>query len=83
MEDHNLRTAVHAPDSLDLAPSDFFFFGHVKRTLQGKEFQSTGGRLHTAGQIVTDIPADTLMATFHQWTDGLQACLHTGGEFVE
>jgi hypothetical protein len=30
MEDHYSRTAPRPPNSLDLAPSDFFLFGHVK-----------------------------------------------------
>jgi hypothetical protein len=38
LEDKNLKSAPHPPYSPDLAPSDFFLFGHVKRLLQGTEF---------------------------------------------
>jgi hypothetical protein len=33
MEDHSLKTALHLPYCPDLAPSDFFLFGYVKRAL--------------------------------------------------
>jgi hypothetical protein len=66
MEDQNLRTASHSLYSPDLAPSDFVLFGHVKRALKGAEFQNPGEFLDAVVQIVTDIPLDTLTATFHQ-----------------
>jgi histone-lysine N-methyltransferase SETMAR len=40
LEDTNLKSALHAPYSSDLALSDFFLFGQVKRLLQGTEFQT-------------------------------------------
>jgi histone-lysine N-methyltransferase SETMAR len=40
MEERGLRTAPYPPYSPDLASSDFFLFGYVKRALQGSEFQT-------------------------------------------
>jgi hypothetical protein len=34
------NSAPHSPDSPDLAPSDFFLFGHIKRMMQVTEFQT-------------------------------------------
>jgi hypothetical protein len=86
MENHNLRMAFHSAYlaySPDLTPIDFFLFDHVKRTLQEAEFQSPDELLDSVVQIVTYIPPDTLMATFHSWMDRLQACIDGGGEYVE
>jgi hypothetical protein len=40
MEEHSLRAAPNPPYSPDLAPSNFFLFGYVKRALQRSEFQT-------------------------------------------
>jgi histone-lysine N-methyltransferase SETMAR len=37
-EEDRLRLAVHPPYSPDLAPSNFFLFGHIKHCLQGIAF---------------------------------------------
>jgi hypothetical protein len=39
-EEIRLRLAVHPPYSSDLAPSDFFLFGHIKHCLQAIAFPS-------------------------------------------
>jgi hypothetical protein len=83
MEGQNLRTAPRPPYSPDLAPSDFFLFGHVKRVLPGAELQSSNELLDAVVQIVTDIPPEIVITTFHQWLDRLQASVDSGGEDVE
>jgi hypothetical protein len=37
---NGLRILPHPPDSPDLAPSDFFLFGHVKQSVAGMTFAS-------------------------------------------
>jgi histone-lysine N-methyltransferase SETMAR len=36
-----LREVHHPPDSPDLAPSDFYFFGKLKGQMAGSQFEST------------------------------------------
>ena len=83
LEGQSLRTAPHPPYSPDLAPSDFFLFGDVKRMLQGSEFQATEELLEAVVAILNAIPAETLIGTFHEWMNRLQTCIDTGGEYVE
>jgi hypothetical protein len=75
MEDHNLRTTLHPPYSPDLAPSDCFLFGQMKKALQDAEFQSVQELLDEVVRLVTQIPSDTLIITFREWIDKLQAHL--------
>jgi hypothetical protein len=83
MEVHELRTAPHPPSSPDLAPSDFFLFGHFNRTLQGSEFDNAEELLDTVAKILSAISPETLLATFHQWMDKLHACIDDEREYVE
>jgi hypothetical protein len=50
---------------------------------QGTEFQTAEKPLEAAVQIVSDIPLEALMGTFHQWMESLQACIGGHGEYVE
>jgi hypothetical protein len=36
-----MKSAVHAPYFPDLAPSDFYLFGYIKRCLAGLSFEDT------------------------------------------
>jgi hypothetical protein len=47
-----MAIAAHPPYSLDLAPSDFYLFGHVKGLFTGESFES-GERLLS---VVPGIP---------------------------
>jgi hypothetical protein len=83
LDENGLRSAAHPRYSPDLTPSNFFLFGHLKRMLQGTEFQNAEELLEAAVQILSDIPLETVMATFHQWMERLQACFDGHGESVE
>jgi hypothetical protein len=73
----------HPPYSPDLAPSDFFLFGHVKTALRGTVFESAKELLEAVTTILRGIPTETLLAIFHQWMDRLQTCIAFGGSYVE
>jgi hypothetical protein len=66
LEDDSLKSAPYPPYSADLAPINFFLFGHVKRLLQWIEFQTAEELLDGVVRILADIPPETLMATFHE-----------------
>jgi hypothetical protein len=83
MEENGLRTAPRPPYSPDLAPSDFFLFGDVKRALQGSEVQTVEELLAAVVGILHAIPTETLISTFHEWIRRLQTCIDTDGEYVE
>jgi hypothetical protein len=50
-----LREADHPPDSLDLAPSDFYLFGKLKGPMAGSEFESTEDLLAAIRRLTSTI----------------------------
>jgi hypothetical protein len=83
MKVDGLRMAPHPPYSPDLALSDFFLFGDVKRALHGTEFQTVEELLIVVVGILNVIPTETLISTFHEWIRRLPICIDTDGEYVE
>jgi hypothetical protein len=80
---HNaMKRAPHPPYSPDLAPSDFFLFGHVKRKLMGYHAEAAAELFLRVGAILAEIPRETLSAVFHRWMDRLRTCIDMPGEYV-
>jgi hypothetical protein len=78
-EENRLRPTVHSPYSPDLAPSDFFLFGHVKYYLQGIAFPSREELLAPLHEIGSAIPRPTLEDMFRPWMERLEwVSQHTG-----
>jgi hypothetical protein len=69
--ENGMALAIHPPYSPDRAPSDRFLFGHVKCCLQGIAFASYEELLVVIGEIVTDIPKETLHLLFGHWMQRL------------
>jgi histone-lysine N-methyltransferase SETMAR len=63
-EGNRLRLDVHPPYSADLAPSDFFLFGHPKHCLQGSLLSSREELLAAIHEIVWAIPQPSLEDMF-------------------
>jgi hypothetical protein len=69
--ENRLEIAPHPPYSPDLAPSDFFLFGHVKHALEGDEFSSEEAFLAAIHSVSSNLTGDTLRAIFVQWIERL------------
>jgi histone-lysine N-methyltransferase SETMAR len=79
---NRMKRAPHPPYSPDLAPSDFFLFGYVKRTLMGYHPESPSELLIRIRVILSEIARATLNAVFLEWMEGLRKCIDTNGEYV-
>jgi transposase len=67
--ENGLRLATHPPYSLDLSPSDFFLFGHVKNRLQGIVSQSQDELLAGIREVLDEITVETLERAFEYWME--------------
>jgi hypothetical protein len=61
---NEMKRPLHPPCSPDLAPSDFFLLGHVKRKVMGYRAESDSELLVRVRVILAEIPRDALNAVF-------------------
>jgi hypothetical protein len=82
MARNQMARAVQPPYSLDLAPSDFYLFGHVKGLLRGESLE-TGERLLLAiNGILGYLDKWTLTKDFLGWMTRLKRCIEINGDYV-
>jgi hypothetical protein len=82
---NEMKGAPHPPHSPDVALSDFFPFGYVKRKWMGYLAESESELLVRICLILAEIPQDVLNVVFSSgWTDctnGWRPIETTSGEF--
>jgi hypothetical protein len=78
-----MRSAPHPPYSPDLAPSDFYLFGYIKRCLAGLSFEDANQLLAAVESIFEGIEKVTLHVVFLEWMDRLRKCIAINGEYPE
>jgi hypothetical protein len=83
MAHNSLKRAPHPPYSPDLTPSDFYLFVSVKQQFQGHEFTEGAELVSAISEFLNQIPTDTLVDVFNDWTKRSQQCIDISGEYVE
>ena len=78
-----MTKARHPPYSPDLAPSDFYLFGSIKRNLSGTSFDEGEELLSAIVEILDSIEKATLNRVFIEWMERLRRCLDINGDYVE
>jgi hypothetical protein len=78
-----MKSTPHPPYSPDLAPSDFYLFGNVKRCLAGLSFGDADQLLAAVEGVLEGIEKVTLQAVFLEWMDRLRKCTATNWEYTE
>jgi hypothetical protein len=78
-----MKSAPHPPYSPDLALSDFYCFGYVKRCLAGLSFEDVDQLPAAVEGVLEGIKKVTLQARFLEWMDLLRKCIDTNGEHTE
>jgi transposase len=77
-----MKQLPHPPYSPDLAPSDVFLFGYVKRKLMGYHAERPFELLIRIRFILSEIPRETLNAVFLEWMERLRKCIDTNWEYI-
>jgi hypothetical protein len=78
-----MKRAPHPPDSPDLAPSDFYLFGHVKGCLAGHSFESAYALFGAVQGILEGIEKATLQAVFLDWMEKLWKYIDSNGVYLD
>ena len=79
---NGMKRAPHPPYSPDLAPSDFFLFGYIKKKLEGHSFSTKEELLEEVKTILANISIDQLKSVFNEWERRLKIVIHTDGEYI-
>jgi hypothetical protein len=72
----------HPPYSPDLAPSDFFLFGHIKRLLGGYHFENAGELLSMVVKIIDAITKEMRENVFFEWRRRLDVVSKSDGDYI-
>jgi hypothetical protein len=72
MDANRMTRATGPPYSPDLPPSDFFFFGDVKRQLSGRSVDGADSLLSGAQQILDNFEKNHLNQGFDEWVRRLE-----------
>ena len=79
----NIPRVPQPPYSPDLAPCDFYLFGHLKSLLEGKNFASDDQLVDEVQEILHSIPISTLHGVYDEWVQRLKKCIEIGGSYLE
>jgi hypothetical protein len=82
LEAHGREKAHHPPYALDLAPSDFTRFGHVRNRLAGAWFAGADAFLAAVMTVWGEIAKVILEAVSLEWMDRLRRCIATNRESI-
>jgi hypothetical protein len=78
-----MKSVPHTPYSLDLAASDFYLFGYVKRCLAGLSFEDADQLPAAIEGVLEGIEKVTVQVVFLEWMERLRKCIATNGEYTE
>jgi histone-lysine N-methyltransferase SETMAR len=71
----------HQPYSLDLAPSDFWMFGHVKISLGDQIFHELEQLLEVLTEFLNEIQPPEVIAVFIHWAERVRWVLENNGDY--
>jgi hypothetical protein len=78
-----MKSAPHSPYSPDLAPSDFYLFGYVKRCLAGPSFEDADQLLAALKGVRKCLEKLIMQAVFLEWMDRLRKYIAISVEYTE
>jgi hypothetical protein len=79
--ENQIRRVSHPPDSLDLAPSDFWPFGHVKTSLVGQTFDEPEQLLEVITEFLNDIQLPEVVTVLSHWVERVRWVLENNGDY--
>ena len=81
-EENGIIRLPHPPYSPDLAPSDFFLFGYLKKKLEGQNFDNDDDLKKETVKILSNIEKETLKKVFDEWIRRLELCILNKGDYI-
>ncbi len=82
LKELGIKRLEHPPYSPDLAPSDFFLFGYLKKLLEGEEFDSEIELFDRVTEILKGISKSVLKSVYDEWMNRLLIVQESKGNYV-
>lgn len=82
LKELGIKRLEHPPYSPDLAPSDFFLFGYLKKLLEGEEFDSEIELFDRVTEILKEISKSVLKSVYDEWMNRLLIVQESKGNYV-
>jgi histone-lysine N-methyltransferase SETMAR len=77
------KTLPHPAYSPDLAPSDYWLFGAMKKPLRGRHYSNLSSLASGVSQWVRDTPKEWFTQGLQKLPDRWEKCISLRGEYVE
>jgi histone-lysine N-methyltransferase SETMAR len=79
--ENHIRRVPHPRYSPDLAPSDFWLFGHRKTSLVGRAFNEPEQLLEAITEFLNEIHPPEVVAVFRHWVERVRWVLENNGDY--
>ena len=83
LESHGMDRAPQPLFSPEIAPSDFYLFGYIKKMLQGHSYDTPDDLLSAITEILNNISPDALVKVFLNWHERLKQLIDKNGDYIE
>lgn len=77
-----MKRLNHPPYNPDLAPSDFFLFGLVKKLIEGCNFKNEYELFQRISEVLYSIPKHFFRLAYEEWINRLDQVIKLGGEYI-
>ena len=82
LKELGIKRLEHLQYSPDLAPSDLFLFGYLKKLLEGHEFTDAQQLFDKVVEILNGIPKLVYKSVYDEWINRLMVCIETKGNYI-
>lgn len=72
----------HPPYSPDIAPSDFFLFGFIKKLIEGMNFKDENDLYQKISETLHSIPKQYFINAYNEWLKRLEEVIKLNGEYI-
>ena len=81
LTDKGVHLLPQPPYSLDIVPSEFYLFGHLKTQICGIEFKNSSGIVEKVREIMSSFCKDELHRVYEEWKRRLVWVSSNNGEY--
>ncbi|CAF1395072.1 unnamed protein product [Adineta steineri] len=81
LQEEKIKVMAHPPYSPDLAPSDFWLFNYLKRSLDTCQDATSLAKM--LSRELLSIPIHEYQKTFQKWIERMKLCIEHHGDYFE